>query len=238
MNHINNVIRKVLNSVYPSVCPVCQQTVARPGVCQECIGTIKLIGDRGCAVCGKPLARGEAGRCQACRSMPKQFDCNYVLVEYKGQAQLSIYNFKYSNARSFAEGYARMFFDAYGHQLDRYNIDAVIPVPMSRSKLKKRGYNQAEVWAASLARELNKPLDAKALIRNRDTLPMKELSSRMRIENLRGAFSINKNIIGKYRTVLLVDDIFTTGATLDECALMLKKAGVQKVYGACIAAGD
>ena len=131
-----------------------------------------------------------------------------------------------------------MFFDAYGHQLDRYNIDAVIPVPMSRSKLKKRGYNQAEVWAASLARELNKPLDAKALIRNRDTLPMKELSSRMRIENLRGAFSINKNIIGKYRTVLLVDDIFTTGATLDECALMLKKAGVQKVYGACIAAGD
>ena len=235
---MKGLARRIINSIYPCVCPVCESVVKSPGVCGECQEKIIIIKDTGCTVCGKPLHNGKTLKCDACRKLSRSFDKNYVLFEYAGDIKKSIYRFKYQNTRNYGEAYASVFASEYGKEITGRNIDAIIPVPMAAAKLKKRGYNQAEVWARALSNELAIPLDFKSMIRNRDTLPMKELSDRQRIDNLKGAFSIDKSAIGKYDNVLLVDDIYTTGATLDECASLLKKSGVKKVYCACIAAGE
>lgn len=105
----------------------------------------------------------------------------------------------------------------------------MIPVPVSRKKMQKRGYNQAALIARQLAEKTGIPTDLHSLARIRDTIPQKELNHQERRKNLNNAFKMDQNAV-KYKKVLLVDDIYTTGSTIDACAVALKEAGVQQVY--------
>ena len=107
---------------------------------------------------------------------------------------------------------------------------------MYRKKQKKRGYNQAEVFARALGRETGLPVEGRLLVRNRDTVPQKELNDRQRRQNLKNAFQLVPDIV-KYRKILLVDDIYTTGSTMDEAAKTLLAAGAEQVYYICVSIG-
>ena len=119
-----------------------------------------------------------------------------------------------------------------------WNCEVLVPVPLHRRKLIKRGYNQAEILAKRLSEQLLIPMDNKILIRTRNTVPLKELNEKERITNLKSAFQTDE-IKLKYKRIILVDDIYTTGSTIDECAWTLLRNGAEEVYfiTACIGRG-
>ena len=123
------------------------------------------------------------------------------------------------------------------NKLKEWNVQAIIPVPMYKDKEIKRGYNQAEVFGRALSKETGIALDDKCIIRKKSTVPQKKLSNEMRKINLQKAFGVDRKICSEYKTVLLVDDIYTTGSTFDACAKVLKVAGVEKVYCLSVAVG-
>ena len=151
--------------------------------------------------------------------------------------KLSMYRFKYSNKREYADYYAEVAALQYGTWIRRRGIEVIIPVPMFSGKKRNRGYNQAEVFAKALGRELMLPVDKHLVRRIKNTAPQKALNDRQRKDNLKKAFQVEVNIV-KYRRILLVDDIYTTGATMDAIAEVLKEAGVTEVYALSICIGE
>jgi ComF family protein len=117
--------------------------------------------------------------------------------------------------------------------------DVLVPVPVHQNRLKKRGYNQAALLARELGRLTNIPVAEHLLIRKKDTLPQKELSERERKQNLQDAFALGErqelNLLQE--CVIIIDDIYTTGATLEECSRVLKQVGIQRIYFLCVCIG-
>jgi ComF family protein len=122
-------------------------------------------------------------------------------------------------------------------QIKKLGIEAIIPVPMYDKKKKHRGYNQAEVYAKKLARELRIEYRDDIIVRARPTLPMKKLDARGRRINLKKAFNIVRNDV-KFNCILIIDDIYTTGSTIDEIAHEFQMAGVENVYSLTLAIGQ
>lgn len=147
-----------------------------------------------------------------------------------------MYRYKYGNRRDYTEFFAREAQARYGQWVRDCGVEVVVPIPLHRKKRRKRGYNQAELFAGRLARLCGLPMEANLLVRVRNTTPQKELSDKERKNNLKNAFKIRKNMI-KYRKVLLIDDIYTTGATLDAAAEALRRAGTECVYCLCVSIG-
>ena len=110
-------------------------------------------------------------------------------------------------------------------------------MPIHKKKRRKRGFNQAELIAGELEQLMGIPMDCEALVRVVKTVPMKELDNAHRVKNLQNAFQVREKVV-RYRKVLIVDDIYTTGATFDACAAVLKDAGVSQVYGISLCVGD
>ncbi len=156
---------------------------------------------------------------------------------HTGDIRSSIYDFKYRNRRDYAEFFADEAVRNCRRYLEKWQIDVIVPVPIHKRKELKRGYNQAGEFGKKISKKTNIHYDDKLLIRKNNTVPQKEFSDYMRYVNLKGAFGVDAEKIKKYKNVLVVDDIYTTGATIDACAYMLKKAGAKKVYFLCISAG-
>lgn len=149
----------------------------------------------------------------------------------------AMYRFKYSNRRCFARIFARQAAKDYSHYIKDMGIEAIIPVPMYEKKRRKRGYNQADAFARALSQELEIPMDRTIIRRVQDTTPMKQLNNVQRRENLQNAFKLSASGV-RFRKVLLVDDIYTTGTTMDQVAKTLKLGGIEQVYGLCVCIGD
>ena len=159
-----------------------------------------------------------------------------ALYVYGGTARESISRFKFHGRREYADFYGQDIIKHLGSFIRRYNPDMIIPVPISKEKMKKRGYNQAGLIAESISRCTGIPVNRKAVIRTRNTPPMKELTRTERMKNLKGAFKINAHDV-KCRNVLIVDDIYTTGSTIDAIAGGLKKAGARDIIFVTLATG-
>ncbi len=142
-------------------------------------------------------------------------------------------DYKYHNRRTLHSFFTSRILDVHASLLKRWHPDVVIPVPIHRNKRKKRGYNQAELLSRSLAGLLNLSHCPDLLIRTLDTLPQKQFSPQARLTNLARAFRINPRYSSKpisWNSVLLVDDIYTTGATMEACSRILHQYGFSKVY--------
>lgn len=147
--------------------------------------------------------------------------------------------FKYKNARFYSHFFTKEIFNHHGSLIKQWHPDAIIPIPIHKNKYKKRGYNQAELLAKDLSILLNLSYYPNILIRTIDTLPQKEFNPQARLNNLQKAFAINpkyKNHLKNFSSVILIDDIYTTGATMEACTRILLENGVQKVciYSVCI----
>ncbi|MEE1306348.1 MAG: ComF family protein [Agathobacter sp.] len=148
-----------------------------------------------------------------------------------------MYRFKYSNKREYAEYFAEQAAQRYGAWIKSKGIDAIMAVPMYRGKKKKRGYNQAEVFARALSQKLGIPYVANGIVRVKSTTPMKNLNDLERERNLKNAFQIKENIV-QYYYILVVDDIYTTGSTADAVSKMMLKSGGKTVYFLSICTGQ
>ncbi len=210
--------------------------IQRPSVCPGCADKIKPVSQPSCMKCGKQLDEDEREYCNDCSVKKHNFDRGAAAFSYSDSMKKSMYAFKYNNRREYAGFYADTLLSGWETLIRAWKPQIIIPVPLHKTKYRKRGYNQAEVFARALSERLDVPVDASYLMRVRKTRPQKELNDRERCNNINNAFQTAGNGV-KYRQVLLTDDIYTTGATVDECARVLKAAGAQEVYFAAVCIG-
>lgn len=240
---MTEIIDKILDIIYPPACPVCGKALPiakgmRSSVCVECEKKLAYIDESHCLKCGKELEDAEKQYCYDCGRVEHIYTQGIAAFSYTEGIKQSIYRYKYKGRREYAAWYGEKVAKRCGMQIAVWNPDVIIPVPLHKDKLKKRGYNQAELIAIELGRRLGIPVNAECLMRGKNTAPMKELSENERTKNLENAFFLKDDGV-KYNKVMLVDDIYTTGATVDACAKTLKTAGVQQVYcvSLCIGKG-
>jgi ComF family protein len=232
----------ILNLFFPRRCPGCDEILwpgeRSEGFCEKCSAKIHRISDRHCKKCGKEL-ENEAEYCRDCGKNQHFFTENKAVYLYRGIMKGAMYRFKYSNRREYARVFAKDAARLYGNHFRRMGVQVIVPVPMYEKKKRKRGYNQAEVFGKALAKEMDLPMDNNLIRRIRDTEPQKNLNPMQRKYNLKKAFKIRKNVV-KLNRVLVVDDIYTTGSTLDGVAEELLSSGVDEVYclSVCIGKGN
>ena len=234
-------VEEMVNLLYPRRCPICQEILTDRTVliCTSCRKKAVPIGEPKCKKCGKPLSGQMQEYCSDCRSREHFFTKGWAVFPYKKEIKQSVYQFKFHNKREYQEFYASEMVRIYGREILSWKPDAVIPIPMYRRKQRKRGYNQAELLAGLVSKKLGIPMDKEMLCRVRNTTPQKELTQKEREKNLRHAFKVRKKALqgGKF---LLIDDIYTTGATVDAAAKALLDAGAAevRVLVLCIGQGE
>jgi ComF family protein len=236
--------------LFPSDCRICGEPlikVSRLPVCGLCLDAMGPLDEGVCSLCGERLfspyviagAQGEL-RCGLCRRLEPVFARAVAYGSYEGGLRELIHLLKFGGARPAAAVLGRMLAEALATlEPELPESVVVIPVPLHRSKLRQRGFNQAELIMRA-ALKINPRRDylnlcAGALVRKRETTSQIGLTRHQRRENLRGAFGIAQAADVKGKEVLLVDDVLTTGATVSECARILLRAGASKVWVATVA---
>lgn len=189
-----------------------------------------------CSQCGKPLENEREEYCYDCSRNKRAFAQGRALWVYRGVVRDSLYRFKYQNRREYAEYYSAELVRVYGGWIKERGIQAVVPIPLSGKRRRQRGFNQAELVARKVAQRMNLPVYGRLLIRIRDTKAQKGLNDQERKNNLKRAFKTRKNKV-QLNHILLIDDIYTTGSTMNEAAKELKRAGAEQVYCLSISIG-
>ena len=202
----------------------------------DCQKKIQYIREPRCRKCGKQLMDEAEIFCKDCINTNHIFEYAYALNDYQS-IRKSIYRFKYGARCEYADFYAEDIFRRFGGQISRMEAQAIIPIPLHSSKKRARGYNQAELIAKELSRFTGIPMYANLVRRVRNTLPQKELTPHLRQNNLKKAFNINADVV-KLNKIILIDDIFTTGSTLDAVAMELQRHGVNTVYAITLCIGE
>ena len=185
--------------------------------------------------CGKTLKEADNEYCEDCLNSEHIFERGRALYEYE-TVKMAVYRFKYQARREYASFFGREMAEKLGDEILGWKADAIVPVPLYKDREKKRGYNQSVLIARELGNRLNIPVEEKLVERIRPTLAQKNLKRKERQNNLKNAFKIRQNDV-KLNTVIVVDDIYTTGTTMDEIAGCLKRAGVRKVFCISLAVG-
>lgn len=187
--------------------------------------------------CGKPLDRAEDEYCGDCRDRESFVTQGRSLWLHREPVPHAVYRFKYHNRRSYGKVFAREMEKYYGAWLEKCGIEGILPVPLHPSRKRKRGFNQAEILARELSELTKIPVCTDVLYRIKRTSPQKTLGPGERKANLKGAFAVPASW-KPLKNVLLVDDIYTTGSTVERCAAVLKKAGVENVWFLTISIGQ
>ena len=233
---IKKMLSKISDFFFPRRCAVCDKIISgEEGICPACKKTIRLLQGAVCMKCGKKLA-DENVYCYDCTRRNHDFERNFSIFEYPVIRQ-SLYRFKYRGRAEYASYYARQAYRLHGKRLKELHADAIVPVPLHRVRQKKRGYNQAKELAAELSKLIEVPVEDALIKRVKSTKALKTLDVSQRQNNLKKAFLIMQNDV-KLNTIIVVDDIYTTGATLDAIARECKRAGVKNVYSLTVAAGN
>lgn len=226
--------------LFPRRCPVCQDIVTPWGkmVCDTCRKKLRPVGDRGCFQCGRLLLDGEREYCEDCLRMKRKIIRGLVGYDYREEwVHKMIFRVKYNNARQLLDDPCSEAAQSYQRTIESWRCDCLIPVPLHPSKRRKRGFNQAEEIARRVGAVWNLPTDVKVLSRVKKTLPQKRLGVTSRQSNLKDAFVADAKQASRYNRVILVDDIYTTGSTMEECAKALLSVGVTNIYSFSLTAG-
>lgn len=235
--HLRAAAETALTLFFPRRCPVCDEPV-KPWnalICRECAQIPAYIEPPFCMKCGKHLNREDKEYCEDCASKDHLYDRGRALFDYKS-ISASIARFKYAGRQEYAAFYAACMAKRLGAFIRDCGAQALLPVPLHKSRLRRRGYNQAEVLARELSALTGIPVLADWIARVEKTAPMKDLSARERQNNLKRAFKIRRNDV-KLDTVIIIDDIYTTGSTMNAMSRELKKAGVKRIYFMALAIG-
>ena len=262
---MNRVGKWIADILYPRRCPLCDCVlpVGEKDFCADCRRCLRLIPVRAvrCCRCGKPLIReqspgpkpevgraarlreitGEAGEfCKDCTGKNVSFRSGSAVFVYDRYMQEAVGRWKYSGRREYTEIFARYLYEEYGKWIQSCQPQGLLPVPVHPGRYRERGYNQAELLAEALSRLTAIPV-CRYLLRTADTRPQKNLSPQERRQNLQEAFVLNRReaeLKPVPECVIIIDDIYTTGSTIEACSLVLREAGVMRIYFLCLCIGQ
>jgi len=226
-------ITAALDLVFPAVCPVCGAVLSvarRDPLCGDCWSAIDRAGRPLCAHCGAltPDAADTVTvtSCRTCQEAPPAFDYARAAARYRGPLREAMHAFKFRGKRVLARPLGDLVLEECADAISADTV-AIVPVPLTRDRQRERGYNQAQLLAERIGAGLQVPVRGRWLRRVRSTAPQTDLTATERRENVRGAFTASPAVAGGH--VIVVDDVFTTGATVEECARALRAAGAARV---------
>jgi len=205
-------------------------------ICPECVKKLSFVKNPVCKRCGKEVISTDMEYCFDCVRHKRTFEYGRALLNYDETAGSSMAKIKYKNKREYLDFYGEAIYARYGKLIRRMEADVLVPVPVHPSRKKERGFNQAEILARRIGEHLGLAVCPSMLVRNKKTMPQKGLDPAGRLKNLEEAFS-SGNMIEGVKGVILVDDIYTTGSTIEACTRALKKAGIKRVYFLAICIG-
>ncbi len=238
---MNLLLENILDILYPRRCPICQEVVKKRGemICPSCRKEIAPIQEPVCKKCGKPIMDAAEEYCCDCGKMGHLYTRGLAVLPYTGKVRKSLHQIKFHNKKEYLDFYGPYMAEVLGKRILAWGAQALIPVPLHRSKRRKRGFNQAEILAVEVGRALGIPVRTDVVQRIRNTRPQKDLSLRERQNNLKGAFKISQYDV-ELKKIILVDDIYTTGSTIDGIAGKLLEQGAEEVYfiALCIGKDD
>jgi ComF family protein len=231
---LRHAARRALNLVLPPHCAACDNPVQAQGqLCAECFGRTQFISPPLCARCGVPFGSAEQGGvdlvCPGCRTSPPLFREARGALRYDDQARRLILPLKHGDRVELAAILAPMMARAGAALLRRAEV--LVPVPLHRRRLFQRKYNQAALLAFGVGRLTDRPVLADALVRTRRTAPLDEKSPEERAQEVAGSLDVRASrrdrVVG--RSVLLIDDVMTSGSTANACSAALLEAGAVAV---------
>ncbi len=240
-------LRKIAGALasvlFPAPCRICGnllENASRIPVCELCLASLKPWNLPQCARCGRPFASGVAeisgrGLCHGCRRGLYDFDFARSYGPYSGPMARAILMLKYERVTPLADWFAERLQALIAAHRQEYAADVVVPVPLHRARQRERGYNQAELIAQALARRIGLPCRARLLIRTQPRPEKLRLTVRERWRSVRNAFDIRETAAVDKLRILLLDDVLTTGATLDACSRTLREGGAESVAAITVA---
>ena len=213
-------------------CIFCSDEADNYGICDNCYKSLPFIKGRTCRICGGRIDKFDV--CNQCVEYAHKYEQNYCVLDYVDEIAMKIIQFKQFHHKIIGNTLAHLMCKYY----DNLNLkaDIIIPVPIHPQRLKERKFNQSEILVSEIAKKYGN-VYTNILTRVKDTPHQTGLSRANRLNNLSDAFEVIDRKKVKGKTILLVDDIYTTGSTLDECASVLYKCGASHVYGLCLARG-
>ena len=228
--------RALQDLIFPPHCLGCRAKLvssALPLFCPTCAGAVQILAPPGCACCGRPLpdaVAGPAHRCGACLAKPPLFSRARAIAIYDGPLAQAIQNFKYREGLAGLATFATLARQATA-AAELSEPDLILPVPLHLRRLRQRGFNQALLLARAFFPAERARIVSDLLLRQRWTTPQTGMNGRERRRNLKGAFSVAPERATKIKgqSILLVDDVFTTGSTVNECAGVLLAAEAREV---------
>ena len=229
-------LNSFLNFLFPSYCLLCDAPlgVGERIVCGRCWARLEIITDRFCPKCGALLRKGRA-ICASCSKAGYYFSFNRSLGPFDQRYQTLIHHLKYERMTSLAVRLGEKLLFLLRAEPRFSPAEGIVPVPLHPTKLRERGYNQSLLLAQEVSRGSGLPLIDDALQKVRRTKSQTRLTFEERVENLRGAFRVKLREKVEGKKLILIDDVFTTGSTLNNCAQALLEAGACEVYGLTLA---
>lgn len=226
-------LRKIIDALLPPRCIKCGAILSSDGgLCADCFNDINFISEPYCQKCGHPFEKAPGGKKKLCgkclRNSRTPFRFSRSAVHYDESSKNLILAFKFMDCTDNALLLAR-WLNLAGRDIWKEGAEVLVPVPLHYTRLLKRRYNQCGLLASELSKLTGLPADYNSLIKHKATKPQVEFSGHERVKNIKGVFSVKHPEKIKGKRVVLIDDVMTTGSTLKECALALKKAGAKSV---------
>jgi len=231
-------LKRFLDIIFPRKCILCESSHDGDAetICPNCMDKIPFIKNPACVRCGipfevtYPIEESLNYLCGECRNSPPLFDRALSVCQYNEAVRDIISTYKYHNKPYIGKDLVSIILKFLDEKITELSPKLIIHVPLHVKKLKERGYDQAYILSEGIGKYLDIPVSYGNLVRTRYTTPQVSLSGSERMENVKGAFLVIDPSGVKDKSILLVDDVFTTGATIKECVKVVKKAGAGKVY--------
>lgn len=223
-----------LDFFFPARCLICEKDIINTqpqGICESCLSSIRHISSPICLKCGIPFNSG-IGRdhiCGTCLTSRVYFTKARAVGFYEGVLQEAIHRLKYNRKTLLAKPLGAIMMSSHLDSIDFKSYDFLIPVPLHFKRLRERGFNQSLFLARSIGKRYEIPIDYMSLKRIKWESPQINLSREERERNVKGVFSLSNESGFRDKSILLVDDVYTSGATVNECARVLTKAGTVRV---------
>jgi len=227
------LFKTFVSFLFPSQCHCCERFLeeGQQGICPDCLLRIRWIEPPFCTICGVPFLSGEIKNhpCGTCVTQKKYYTIARAIGHYDGPLREAIHRWKYEEKNYLTTFFGEKMAEGFHHYWDPTFFDLLIPVPLYPQRLRERGFNQALLLVKELSQRTGIPYQSGLLQKERATIPQIDLNGTEREKGVKGSFHVERKEDVEGKKILLVDDVYTTGATVNECSKVLLKAETDRV---------